>query len=236
MSENRKHPNEFFDKIYCVNLDRRKDRWNHAFDQFDKLGLNVKRISAVDGSVKKFNKVKSVDPNKMEESLDGHRYISPAEAGITFSHKTILMDAIANGYDKILMLEDDCQFTDNFLNKFTQTTSELPEDWDLFYLGGQYWLGDPIGYSNRLNKTNYTLGMHAIGIRSTIFEKMLSLTNLKEPVDVTYAKEQYKLNSYIAKPMLINQKEGIFSDIKYRINIVPDTYHDTIIENEGREA
>lgn len=224
--------NNFFDQIYCINLDRRKDRWSNAFNQFEKNGIVVKRISAIDGSVKKFNRIKTVDPEKVDESLGGDKKISPTEASITFSHKLMLIDAIANGYDKILMLEDDCSFIDDFNDNFIKTINDLPEDWDLFYLGGQNWLGNPEPYASRLNITKHTLGMHAVGIRSTIFEKMLNKTNLREPLDITYAKEQARLKSYIAKPMLVNQKEGIFSDIKHRINIVPETFHDTLINEE----
>ena len=218
------HINEFFDKIYCINLDRRPDRWRNSFNQFDKLGMDVKRISAVDGSVKRFPRIPTVKQDKDREFYPDDTNIKPEEAAITYSHKIMLMDAIANGYDKILMLEDDCQFTDDFSNKFTQTVNELPEDWDLFYLGGMDWWGEPTYFSENLSITNLTLGMHAIGIRSTIFEKMLNLTNLREPVDATYAYQQANLKSYIAADALVGQTEGLYSDIKLRENIVP-TFH-----------
>ena len=41
---------DFFDEIYCINLDKRVDRWNSAKEQFKKLGIDnkVKRFSAVE--------------------------------------------------------------------------------------------------------------------------------------------------------------------------------------------
>ena len=42
--------NNYFNKIYCVNLDRRQERWKEASDEFKKFSLDVERFSAVDGS------------------------------------------------------------------------------------------------------------------------------------------------------------------------------------------
>jgi GR25 family glycosyltransferase involved in LPS biosynthesis len=40
-----------FDAIYCINLDRRTDRWEQASEEFKKAGINhVHRWSAVDGT------------------------------------------------------------------------------------------------------------------------------------------------------------------------------------------
>ena len=40
----------FFDRTFCVNLDRRMDRWEECLFEFDKYNLtNVGRFTAVDG-------------------------------------------------------------------------------------------------------------------------------------------------------------------------------------------
>ena len=41
---------DFFEKTYCVNLDRRPDRWSESLDEFNKFNLtSIERVSAVDG-------------------------------------------------------------------------------------------------------------------------------------------------------------------------------------------
>ena len=41
----------YFDKIYCINLDRRIDRWEHFLNQSKKINLdNFERVSAIDGN------------------------------------------------------------------------------------------------------------------------------------------------------------------------------------------
>ena len=43
------NPFDFFERIYCINLDSREDRWRRVQKQFLKLGIldRVKRFSAV---------------------------------------------------------------------------------------------------------------------------------------------------------------------------------------------
>ena len=40
--------NDYFDKIYCINLDRRRDKWLDVQKEFIKHSLVVDRFSAVD--------------------------------------------------------------------------------------------------------------------------------------------------------------------------------------------
>ena len=42
--------NQYFDKIFCINLDSRSDRWEEAQKEFIKHSLNVERVSAIQGS------------------------------------------------------------------------------------------------------------------------------------------------------------------------------------------
>jgi hypothetical protein len=212
--------NDFFDHVYCINLDSRKDRLISAEKEFKKFNVNFERISGIKN---KF----------MIEKI-----ISDAEAGIVLTHKLIYIDAIKNNYNNILILEDDLIFRDTFVEDFNKTIKELPEDWDLFYLGGLYWWSSPTQHSENISIANKILGAHAIGIKSTVFETMLNLINFSEPVDVTYANKQKDLKSYIADKTLIGQKRGIKSDVQVgdpNINIPPfswDTYKGRGKKNE----
>ena len=41
--------NEFFEKVYCINLDRRSDRWDCVINNFNKNNIKCERFSAKDG-------------------------------------------------------------------------------------------------------------------------------------------------------------------------------------------
>lgn len=56
----------YFDEIYCINLDKRKNRWAEASIEFSKIGIlgMVKRFAAVDGS-----KIDGVPINSLSDAL-----------------------------------------------------------------------------------------------------------------------------------------------------------------------
>ena len=41
--------NTVFDGVFCINLDRRRDRWEQALEAFESVSIRVERVSAVDG-------------------------------------------------------------------------------------------------------------------------------------------------------------------------------------------
>lgn len=110
---------DFFDKIYCINLSKRKDRWNTVFERLKRVGIEPARWEAIDGDI--LNWI----------SKEGKNYI-----GCALSHLSAMIDAKYNNYNRILILEDDvCPFKDfdfifkHFLNQ------QQKVDWGFFYLG-----------------------------------------------------------------------------------------------------
>ena len=113
--------NDYFDKIYCINLDKRTDRWKESTDEFKKWDISgVTRYSAVDGSL-----------------LNINTNLLTGEIGILKTHIDILNEAIDNEYGSILLIEDDIMFTDEILS-LDKHMSLLPSKWDMIYFGGFY--------------------------------------------------------------------------------------------------
>ena len=75
-------------KIYCINLDRRTDRWEESKAEFEKWNLNVERFPAIDGGV------------------------AGAATAFNKSQYAVLKKAVK--LDKALILEDDVVFTNDF--------------------------------------------------------------------------------------------------------------------------
>ena len=44
----------YFDKIYCINLDSRPERWDECLVEFNKLELEVERVEGVYNSLNFF--------------------------------------------------------------------------------------------------------------------------------------------------------------------------------------
>lgn len=200
--------NDFFSKIYCINLDRRPDRWKESLNEFKKLNITVERVSAIDGGV----------------------------SGLTLTNYNILKEAILNNYNNILILEDDVMFIDNFYEKFNAKIEYLPNDWDLLYLGGcneisskniQIITGDKnIEFNIKTCKSldyeicktkNNTIVTHAVGINSKFYRLLIEaiIKKINEPIDLIQEVLHSRNNVYTFIPSLAVQRSS-YSDIKNR--------------------
>jgi GR25 family glycosyltransferase involved in LPS biosynthesis len=95
-------------KKYCINLDRRIDRWEEASNMFYLMGWNVKRFSALERD--------------------------KGWIGCRDSHLAILR--MERGLGNVFMiLEDDVVLTPLTNYVVEEAMSQLPLDWDMLYLG-----------------------------------------------------------------------------------------------------
>lgn len=183
------------DKIYCINLDKREDRWEESKIELDKLNLtdSTTRFSAIDGSL-----------------IENKTRLLAGEYGINLTHIKLLEEAIENGYENILIFEDDIQFINDYEN-INSYLSEVPYDWDMVYLGGNH-IHPPRPITNRIGKIEVTYAVHAIIVNRRIFHLLVHhLKGLELQLDVIYT--NLKLNSYTFRPSLVTQRAG-FSDIQ----------------------
>merc|ERR1739841_175599 len=71
--------------------------------------------------------------------------LTDGSIGCALSHMTIWKDIVeqcchgkANSDSKFLVIEDDCLFTDGMSEDLlSQRMSQVPEDWEIVFLGGQ---------------------------------------------------------------------------------------------------
>jgi len=195
---------DFFDKTYCVNLDKRKNRWDECVTELTKWGIEgVERVSAVDGSTLNMS--------------DYNTKVEPGALGLILTNIEIIKEAKEKNYSSILILEDDVIFTDE-VNNISDYFSQLPEDWEMLYLGGNHntHMGDkpPILINDKVSKIHNTYTTHCVGIKNTMFDVILNnLPKLSEPIDVQYANLQKIFNVYCFYPAIAKQRVG-FSDIQ----------------------
>jgi GR25 family glycosyltransferase involved in LPS biosynthesis len=211
--------NDYFTKIYVINLDRRPDRYQECQIEFNKIGINVERIPGIDG-----------------KEMPNTWGLTPREKAcfaVTTVHRNLLSKALLNNYPNILIFEDDVVFIDNFNEIFNERIKSLPEDWNLLLIGGNHILHvngfDLItGDKNfKVTKENYrtlnyelskspcTYCTHAIAINSRSYEKTISKMKQfpTDPTDNLYYQLQMEgCNAYTFLPSLAKQKAG-FSDV-----------------------
>lgn len=196
--------NRVFDKIFCINLQRRADRRQEAEHEFAKHNINVDFINAIDG--------KDL-PEIMQPilSLDG-TLITNSEIGCLRSHLQVANNAVEQNLKSYFVFEDDVQLRDGFSDYFDICIKQLPDDWSIVYLGGNN-VGRISMVSNNIARTFGTYTTHAYGVKNTAYAEVIRvLSSNKEKADISLSLLQIKLNCYIVRPHLAWQRES-FSDI-----------------------
>jgi len=188
--------NDFFDEIYCINLEEREDRWLEVQKEFEKI--NVK--------VKKFKAVKNVN----------------GALGCKQSHIQIIQEAKDRKLNNILIFEDDVKFVnldEVDINLIIDSTLKQLNDlnWNMFYFGASIHpeLGVIEKVSQNILKTNFAYTTHAYAVNSNVFDYILTeSSNNNSSIDVFYSEKVVGdlKNSFVMNPMIAIQNIG-YSDI-----------------------
>lgn len=193
--------NEYFEKVYCVNLKRRPERWELSKKEFETHNIKVERYEAVDGN--KHNRV-----GKM----------SHGEVGCLLSHLNILKECRDNNISNVLIMEDDVEFRKDFSILFSQYIKEVPE-WDILYFGATHALcypymdRPPVKVTDHVYKVYNAHATHAYAINNSCYDLLIDfVSKIEAPLDVIYTKLQAHLRTYVFRPHLAWQRDD-FSDI-----------------------
>ena len=186
----------YWDKVFCINLDRRVDRWEHAQTQMAMYGLEAERFSGHDNVF-------------INERKSGN-------AGCTASHRGVLEIVSHFKWDKVLILEDDfeCNHSpDEFIQLWDEMIKEVPENWDFLYLGGHYANAPQLRISPHVIKMDRMLTTSSYGVRWKVAKMIAPHISGYSPIDCLISGFTSKMNSYIFQPRLMVQTPS-FSDIQ----------------------
>lgn len=184
-----------FEKAICINLERRKDRWALAQDEFSKFGIDVDRFNAIEHD------------NPM--------------TGIHMSYLEIFR---ANRGKRVLILEDDVEFIRG-APALQDAINDLPENWDMLYLGGnaqkkQHRFTNWLYKADGILSTHAIL--YSGGMTEWLADNLFKpdeFISRKNTIDVWFSQVvQPQFNCFIVYPQIASQRFG-YSDIcKMNIN------------------
>jgi GR25 family glycosyltransferase involved in LPS biosynthesis len=183
--------NEYFDKVVVINLDRRQDRMERLDPQLKELGIEYERYSAVDS--------KAIG-------------VAPMIAG-TMSHVEVLKN---HRDQKILILEDDAYFVEDFNEKFEAVMQTLPSDSDIFYLGALLpkHTGKVTPVNANWSRQVMTTASHAYCINPARVNYFIeNLDGYEWYIDIGLRVFAEKYNAYITQPNLVTQFPS-YSDLR----------------------
>jgi glycosyl transferase family 25 len=132
MSARMSHPLEAFQRVYIINLASRIDRRREMAEQLQRVGLDIDSPL-----VHVFDAVRPADAGPFP-SIGAH--------GCFMSHLGVLRDATRAGLDRILILEDDLNFSADFPARAPQVFARLAaQEWAMFYGGWEFKSPRPQG-------------------------------------------------------------------------------------------
>ncbi len=194
---------------YIISLPQAHNRLATVFNTLPSSfsGKNIKVFPAIDGT---------------KVSLPDWWISTPGRYGCYNSHMQILQEIVDKNLENTLILEDDAIFVKDFDDIFKRSFTELPEDWDQFYLGGNHTY-IPKQINHNLLKGQSIINTHAYMIKNAeSAQKILSffpnvfIDNCfsdKYHIDMAYAYLHIKslINAYSTVPFIVGQDSDSIS-------------------------
>ena len=197
---------EYFDRIFYINMEKDADRNEHMIEQFKKFNItNYERVEGVElTEVPWISKWRNF--NKRDE-----KYVK-GQLGCRAAHLECINISRNRGYNRVLILEDDVIFLQDPSQLLTQN-HEILNDWDVLYFGG---LIEPF-FRNQI------VCLHAYAVKSTIFDDIIHMSDASGmEMDNFYAK--------ILQHMSYNHNQSG----KYNIRVVLP--FNQIVQNKSYES
>lgn len=140
--------NEFFNKIFIINLEDKVERWKKVTARFKRNNVKYTQFKAVDGRCKtdaECRKKRALFMKKYKVKMALGEYplkeLLPASS-LTIGTILILREMVENRWERVLICEDDIVFGRELHTRFKKGVQELEKylpDWDVLYLGcGSY--------------------------------------------------------------------------------------------------
>ena len=167
--------------------------------------LNYEREKYVSGELDKFN----VKWHKIQCVLVAELHKGTVWMANAMSFMKAFNYHLESESDKpLLVLEDDIKFLCNPDHLINEAIKELPEDWDLLYLGAN--LRDKCTpFSATLDRVSFAWCTHSVAYSQKAIRYILGNFDPMSGIPFDeWLRQDKTLNCFITKPMLITQKAG----------------------------
>jgi GR25 family glycosyltransferase involved in LPS biosynthesis len=200
--------NDFFDKIFVINLTRRPDRLENFKKISEKIGFEYEIFPAVDGKCLDRNSLVEgrlfrIESNDLYKTFDDYFL---GQLGCILSHLRLLKHCRDNNIRNVLILEDDVDFSDEFQSRFDNFTLNFNQEWHMIYFSGS--LVETSDVFNSYSKLLTCHTTHSYAVNSSIYDYLIEKLDseiLSKPVDVVYSQLHSSIKSWIVIPFFTYQ-------------------------------
>ena len=186
--------------LYQKNLD---DRFMNKFIFDEKLYLKKNPdLVGLNNKSKCWNHWMKEGRKSNRQLYDKSNILLESQLGNLIAHMNVIKDAKYEGYNNILILEDDIYIHNDYNQLHLNLINKINNSFNLLYYGGIQKKWDTIDTKNNFYKANNTHGGFAYAVRSNIFDILLDRMNeLVDPLDKILLNLQNSLKGcYVAYP------------------------------------
>ncbi|QBY03541.1 glycosyltransferase [Thalassotalea sp. HSM 43] len=218
--------NQTFDHVYMVNLKDKVENRLKVAQHLTSRDIDFEVFEATNGykgePLEVFEKYKQKELGTLSmfpefndlEVKRGKGFLESAGAvGYIFTYLRIIRDAKANGYKRILIVEDDVLLTENFDIEFSKFMDSTNDQWKVLQFGASQYNWDSVDINDAYNKGYYsprrlhTCGSFAIGLDHSIFDELIELQEAFEApfdhISLGALYEKYLGECFVAFPNII---------------------------------
>jgi GR25 family glycosyltransferase involved in LPS biosynthesis len=238
---------KYVDKVYLINMDQDTKKLKEVTKECNKFNIKFERFSGV-------------NPLKLsEEELEKYvtkncqNMCSNGLIGCGISHMKIYEKALENNYKNILILEDDVYFTIDLYKVLDNAMKELPDDYDILYLGcsglcektksydmdyslvfNLFNVNKKVIDKNYIHIPKFPLSTHAMIISNKGCRKLLNVIGkIYGHIDFTIASKNNELEIYATNKILAKQKWDYSHNSDMSSNYLLNNYFKDIKYNNG---
>lgn len=210
------------DKIIYINLATRNDRKTQLLD-------DLKRLNAPEDKILRFEAIK--------HNLS---YI-----GCALSHRNVLEICIENGWQRVMILEDDMQFTQDpsDIVRLENTLNLLDDiEWDVFFPSSNYFELSKTPYADDIVQVHSAYTTHCYIVNQNYFEtlhravnqnifQLLKFKQESDAIDVLY-ENLMKCDTWLGLYPMIGFQRSSYSDIRKGVVDYSSVYQDGILKRD----
>lgn len=212
--------NTAVDKVYVINMDKDTARLERFDEQMRRHKISYTRVPGIVGADVGFH-----------ENLSNfcNQFCTAGMKGCALSHRLIWDDMLKNRYKNVAIFEDDAILDADFNMKFRQGWEQLPNDYDIYYLGCDAMCENsdvsskvfntvldshPEIVDQNLKSVSGSVGLHGY-IISEKCAKVISDAPIHTHVDLQIYKwiDEFNLSAYSITPVIVSVKESGDSSI-----------------------
>ena len=216
------HPKLNVDNVYVCHYKKLEERKKSILEQFKEE--KIYRYEFIENFDKTKWDVREIEREYPKVFKDWKRGLDSyddnaqnSERSLALKHASILKDIFKKQYQITLILEDDVTLCDDFVNYCNLFISQLPDDWDIAWVGSCLNLHEPNIEGTYVYKTNRgSRCTHAFLVSGSMVNKVIDcISDINLPSDhfYNYLIEKFNLNNYWFEPSLAIQSLDFCSSI-----------------------